>query len=160
MFERLSDWPKSVSLICDITKGNATISLRVYSNHIDASGVRSYTTGWDHHQIQAHGRNDPTTPRLFHLEHLRKILLDLSQIHEQFYAYEVDGAQDYEQEAKLLLTELVGIVITTIKLTVGDTNVSWFLVSLNSSRDIVYWKMRYDGRNRRPGDEHEVQAGT
>jgi len=156
MFERIVDWPKAVSLICDIAKGTATISLRSYSSHTEARGVRSHTTGWDYHQIQAHGQNDSNMPRLFSLEHLGKVLLELSRKGEQFYAYEVDGAQDFEQDARLLLTEIAGIVVTTIKLTVGDTNVSWFLVSLNSSRDTVYWKMRYEGRKRRPGELNET----
>lgn len=155
MFERVIDWPKSVSLICDIAKGTATISLRSY--YTEAGGVRSQTSGWDHHQIQVHGQNDSNMARLFSLEHLGKVLLDLSRKGEQFYAYEVDGALDYEQDARLLLTEIAGIVGTTIKLTVGDTNVSWFPVSLNSSRDTVYWKMRYEGRTRRPGDLDETQ---
>lgn len=152
MFEHETDWSKAVALICDIAKGSASVSLRSYSNNTDAGIVRSHIGGWDYRQIQAHGRDDNVVPRLFTLEHLRSALSGLSMIRDVFYAYEVDGAQNYDRETTVLLGEFQDIVVTTITLTVGDVNVSWFLVSLNPGSDTIHWKMRYHDRQRRPGD--------
>lgn len=159
MFEHVCDWPRAVALICDIAKGSSTISLRSYSNRTDAGIVRAEIAGWDHQQFQAHGRSNTATPYLFSIEHLSKVLLSLSETREQFYGYEVDGTRTYGREAEALLTEIQDIIITTVKLTVGDTIVSWFLVSLNPGRDTVHWKMRYEGRNNPPGSALE-QAQT
>lgn len=158
MFEHETDWAKAVALICDIAKGSATVSLRSYSNNTDAGIVRTHIAGWDHHQIQAHGRDDNVVPRLFTLEHLKGALSGLSAIRDVFYAYEVDGAQSYDREATVLLGEFKDIIVTTIKLSVGDVNVSWFLVSLNPGSDTVHWKMRYHDRPRRPGHDREEIA--
>ena len=159
MFENPCDWPRAVALICDIAKGSSTISLRSYSSRKDAGIVRAEIAGWDHQQFQAHGRSNTATLYLFSIEHLSKILLSLSETREQFYAYQLDGTQNYVKDAEALLTEIQDIIITTVKLTVGDTIVSWFLVSLNPGRDTLHWKMRYEGRPNRPGSALE-QAQT
>jgi hypothetical protein len=151
MFEHFCYWSKAVALICDIARGSATISLRSYSSRTTTGVVRTEITGWDHQQFQAYGRSDTVTQGLFSIEHLSKFLLSLSATREQFYAYEVKGAHDYRSDAEALLMEIQDIVITTVKLTVGDTIVCWFLVSLNPGRDTVHWKMRYEGRTARPG---------
>ena len=151
MFKQDCDWSRAIVLICDIAKGNATIAVRSYSNHFDGEKFRPEISGWDHQQIQAHAQDHGYLPRLFSLAHLADILRKVSGIKKTFYAYEVDGASSYDEDAKALLRELSDIVVTTVKLTVGDVVVAWFLVSLNDDRDTVYWNMKYEGRDRRPG---------
>ena len=56
MFHRLIEWPKAVAMVCDIAKGNATVSLRYYSKRRDAVDGRIEISGWDYRQLQ--GKRD------------------------------------------------------------------------------------------------------
>ena len=152
MFERLIDWTKVVGMISDITKGTSTVSLRRYakpSGDRDRFAVQVF--GWDYHRVQARAGDTQKLPALVNDGQLTDVLSSLCQdSEEEFYAYEVDGADRFEKEARILLQEFGDIAITTVKLSVGDVDLGWFLVLFENSRDVVHWKMKYHGRKVRP----------
>jgi hypothetical protein len=151
MFERAIDWPKAVAMMGDIAKGTASISMRLYARKGGRSGAAVDVTGWDYHQVQAHGGGGSRLSALVEPQHLERTLSGIARLGSDFYAYEVARGTPCEAEARQLVLEFADITIGIVKLGVGDVAITWFLVAVHESRDLIHWKMQYHERNRRPG---------
>ncbi|MDW5318479.1 hypothetical protein [Rhizobium sp. PL01] len=151
MFERVVDWPRVVALICDISKGSSTLSVRSYSKVGVTDKPRSQVSGWDHHQIRPHAGDDQNMTSLFTLAHLKDVLTAFATKRRRVHAYEIEGTASYEKDAEVLLEEFADIEVTTVKLMVGEVNVAWLLVSFDQNSSVVHWKMRYHERALKPG---------
>jgi hypothetical protein len=68
----------------------------------------------------------------------------------------VGGAEDVEGVAQTLLREFTAITVRTVKLSVTAVHLGGFIVSLNSNRDIVHWKMRFHERGIKPQAQFSV----
>jgi hypothetical protein len=150
MFTRVVSWPKTVAMVCDVAKGTASISLRHYATRDEKSGGGSNVTGWDYHQIQAHGHGPAKLTPLVQTEQLSEALLSIASIGAEVYAYEVDSAVSHDVDARKFLSELPGMTILLVTLTVGTVSICWFVVGLEQNRDIIHWKMRYHERDVTP----------
>ena len=153
MFLRVVNWPEVVAMVCDVAGGTAAVSLRMYSRKLENRGGGTEITGWDYHQLKAHGQPLGTLAPLVETERLARSLLSISAAGVEFFAYELDGGSQYEDEAKSLVREFADITVTVVGLTVGNVSIAWFLVSLSQNRDLIHWKMRYHERDQRPGLE-------
>lgn len=60
-----------------------------------------------------------------------------------FLAYEAVPDLELTAQIDAALSEFSSIDLTLVKLTVGSVTLTWLLVSLGSSRDLVLWKMKY-----------------
>ena len=159
MFERPVDWTKVIGMIGDIAKGTSAVSLRQYAkSSVENENLPIPVFGWDYHRVQAHGGDTSTLPALVSDERLADILMGMTAGAIESFVYEVDGAEKVDVGAQALLREFTAIRITTVSLSVGAVYLGWFLVSLNSSRDIVHWKMRYHERALRPGSQSSAEA--
>lgn len=150
MFLRVVNWPEVVAMVCDVAGGSAAVSFRMYHKKADNKGGGTHITGWDYHQIKAYSQSPGKLMQLVETERLARILLNVSETSDEFFAYELDGGSHYEEEAKHLVMEFSDITVTVVGLNVGDVAISWFLVSLNENRDLILWKMRYHERDQRP----------
>ncbi|WP_426131039.1 hypothetical protein [Pararhizobium sp. PWRC1-1] len=151
MFERAVEWTKIVGMIGDIAKGTSTVSLRQYTKSLAADDTSLHPVfGWDYHRVQAHGGDTRNLPALVSDAQLTDILSSLTTGPGETYAYEVDGTESFDGEAQSLLLEFSSTTVTTVKLSVGVVHLGWFLISLETNRDVVHWKMRYHERNLRP----------
>jgi hypothetical protein len=159
MFERSVDWTKVVGMIGDIVKGTSTVSLRQYAkSSAEDENLPIPVFGWDYHRVQVHGGDTAIFPALVSDERLADILMGLTAGAVEAFVYEVDGAENFDGGAQALLREFSAIRVTTVKLSVGAVHLAWFLVSLNTNRDVVHWKMRYHERTRNSESQFSAEA--
>ena len=142
MFENEADWKSATTVICDILRGSSSLAVQTRSSRAESGRQRSQSSSWRYEQTQPHHVGPDLTSALFSPGHLRDVLTRMSAS-DFFLAYE--AAPDLELTAQIdaALSEFSSIDLTLVKLTVGSVALTWLLVSLGSSRDLVLWKMKY-----------------
>ncbi|WFS01530.1 hypothetical protein [Rhizobium tumorigenes] len=142
MFKREADWKLATKLICDVMRGTATLRVETHSSSIDNGDRKNLFSAWSYNQNQPHQASPSSELRLFSLDHLEKLLVQMPKA-DMYFAYETPDFQRLGLEAEEALSNFSEILVSSVQLVVGDVSMSWVLVSTRNPRDIILWKMQY-----------------
>ena len=89
MFSREANWKAAVTVICDVMRGSSKLSVETHVSAAAGSERRTDFSNWSYEQTQPFRVAEPPGPRLFTMEQLRAILVEMSKT-DIFYVYEVN----------------------------------------------------------------------